>query len=105
MKELRVKDLIALLQKADPEAIVLGEFEGGVFGLEPNDVRVGQTFKFYSSTSDEYWTRWNSQAVLDHVIERGGKFGPWEPSVLLWAGQSERSWSNRLDGEPTEENE
>lgn len=94
-----VRELVQLLMLADPDAVVLGEYDGGYGEIEPDDVRVGNV------------TRVELFPVGPHRAE---PYIHWSPGLhrdddhphtfhkcVLLDGDSSR-YPQRLDGKPTE---
>ena len=100
---LKVKDLIRLLERADPEALVFDEFEGDFSEMEEGDIRVGDVslIDIYVDRKTDveflHWTRDSHPYITDqHRPAKQRCRG-----VLLGVGQSENQWPEFLKDEPS----
>lgn len=101
---LTVKKFIDLLLLAPPDAVVFGEFEGGIYPLTANEVRIGRAHESEliakgESGRAEAYTGWSDG---DEGHDRRYKVLRCVDAVLPAVGQSGRDFPTRLDGEPAE---
>jgi hypothetical protein len=98
-----VADLIALLQQADQDALVIDEYEGSIAPICRDDVRIGEADLIRLIEADdtrlEPYDGWFTSGHHDgdNRLIRTSKV------VLMCAGQSARQYPTRLDGGPTDE--
>lgn len=93
---MKTKRLIELLSMIDPESEVLQEFEGNVFSLDEDDVRVGKVDLIRLSPANEIRPEPHDIWSVHGYHDDDPRLVVTSPAVVVGVGQSESDWPERI---------